>query len=146
MTEKIQKLREATGAGVMDCKRALEEAQGDFERAKKIIEKMGVVKAVKKSDRATGAGFLHTYIHADRIGVMLELRCETDFVARTDDFKKLAHELTMHIAAMNPESVDELLKQEYIREPGASVEDLIKKSIAKLGENIKLERFCRYEI
>lgn len=146
MTETIQKLREITGAGVMDCKKALEETGGNLEEAKKIIEERGLIKAVKKGGRATGAGLLHAYIHAERIGVILELRCETDFVARTDDFKTLAHELAMHITAMNPASVDELLKQEYIREPGTPVLDIIKKSIAKFGENIKLERFCRYEL
>lgn len=142
----IIKLRELTGAGVMDCKNALEEADNDFEKAKKIIQEKGIAKADKKSGRATSAGMVEAYVHADRIGVILEIHCETDFVARTDDFKKLAHEIAMHIAAMNPDSVDNLIKQEYIRESGTLISDLIKKSIAKFGENIRLERFCRYEL
>lgn len=130
----------------MDCKRALEEASGDFNRALKIIEEKGILKSEKKSDRATNAGLIEPYIHGERIGVLLDIRCETDFVARTEDFKKLSHEIAMHIAAMSPESVDVLLKQDYIRDPGATIDELIRKAIAKLGENIKIERFCRYEL
>ncbi len=142
----VQKLREQSGAGIMDCKRALEEAGGDFDKALKIIEKSGISKAEKKSSRATSAGLLHSYIHSGRIGVLLDIRCETDFVAKTDNFQTLAHELAMHIAAMAPESVDALLNQEYVRNSSQKIDELVKKSITQLGENIKVERFCRYEL
>jgi len=146
MTNLIQQLREATGAGVMDCKRALEEAKNDLEKAKAIIFKKGAAKAEKKSERLTGAGILGTYVHNDRVGVLLELRCETDFVARNEAFKELSHQISMQIAAMNPQNVDELLKQNFIMDESATVEDIVKRSIAKLGENMKVERFCRYEL
>lgn len=142
----LVQLREVTGAGVMDCKRALDEAGGDFEKAKQIIFEHGIAKAEKRAERKTGAGLLETYIHNGRIGVILELRCETDFVAKTDVFKTLAHDLAMHITSMNPGSIEELLKQPFIKDESVVVGDLITQTIAKTGENIKLERFCRYEL
>lgn len=146
MTGDVQKLRELTGAGVMECKRALDEAGGDFEKAKIIIFERGLSKAEKKSDRATGAGLLETYVHNNRVGVMMEIRCETDFVARNDVFKELAHNVAMHIAAMDPQTSEELLSQNYVKNESITVEQLIKDAIAKIGENIKVGRFCRYEI
>lgn len=146
MTNDVQKLRELTGAGVMDCKRALDDAKGDFEKAKKLIEERGVVKAEKKASRATGAGYLESYIHNGRVGVLLEVRCETDFVAHSDPFKQLARELSMQIAAMNPENVETFLKQPYIRDEKMTVDQLVKNTVAKVGENIRVERFCRYEL
>ncbi len=146
MVNDIQRLREQTGAGVMECKKALADAGGDFERAVELIYERGIVKAEKKAGRATGAGFLETYLHNGRVGVLMEIRCETDFVARSEPFKTLAHELTMQIAAMNPQDVSELLNQPYIKDEETTVEKLIKNTVAKVGENIKIERFCRYEI
>src|SRR3989344_2367328 len=116
MKEAVQKLREKTSAGVMECKRALEEAGGDLEKAEKVIEIKGIVRAEKKGERKTGAGHIETYIHAGRIGVLLEMRCETDFVARSDQFRSLAHEIAMQIAAMAPEAPEELLKQLCIKD------------------------------
>lgn len=142
----LLKLREATGAGVMDCKRALEDAGGDYEKAKDLIMERGVAKAEKRAERKTGSGVLETYVHNGRIGVILELRCETDFVAKTDVFKTLAHDLAMHIASMNPENIDELLKQPFVKDEKIVVGDLVTQAIAKTGENIRLERFCRYEL
>lgn len=142
----IQKLRELTGLGVMECKRALEEAGGDFDAAQRIIFKHGLARAEKKTERKTGAGLLETYIHNGRIGVMLEIRCETDFVARGDLFRALAHELAMHISAMNPVGADALLAQPYVRDEALTIDQVIKNAIAKTGENIKVERFCRYEL
>lgn len=144
--EDIQKLREATGAGVVDCKKALDEARGDFELAKNIIFERGLIKAEKKADRKTGAGLLETYIHNGRIGVLLELRCETDFVVRSEPFRWLAHELAMQVAAIDAVDVDDLLRQPYIRDESLTVGQLIKNTVAKTGENIQVERFCRYEI
>ena len=142
----VKKLREETGAGIMECKRALQEAKGDVEESKKIIEEKGLLKADKKSDRKTGSGVLESYIHNGRVGVLLELRCETDFVARTEDFKNLAHDLAMHIAAMNPENVEALLAQPFVKDPSKNIGDVVKQSIAKLGENTVVERFMRYEL
>lgn len=142
----IQELREATGAGVMDCKRALEAAGGDLERAKAVIAERGLVKAGKREGRETGAGFLEAYVHAGRVGVLLEVRCETDFVARSNEFRTLTHDLALQIAAMKPEGVAELLAQPFIKQESMKVEDLVKQAVAKLGENIRVIRFARYEI
>ncbi len=146
MLSDIQRLREATGAGVMECKKALAEAGGDFDKAVTIIHERGFDRALKKQDRATGAGRLHSYIHNERVGVLLELRSETDFVARSDEFKKLAHVLSMQIAAMDPADKDALMSQPFIQDESITVEELIKRTISTLGENIKIERFARYEL
>ncbi|MDI6717847.1 MAG: translation elongation factor Ts [Patescibacteria group bacterium] len=146
MTDDIKKLRDITGAGVMECKKAIEEAGGDIERAKAIIFERGLARAEKKSERATGSGLLESYIHNSRVGVLLELKCETDFVARNELFKELAHDIAMHIAALNPENAVELLKQNFVKNESITVEELIKSAIAKIGENIKVEKFCRYEL
>jgi elongation factor Ts len=144
--ENIQKLREETGAGVMDCKRALEDAVGDFEKAKELIRERGLAKADKKSERTASAGIITSYIHNDRIGVLLELRCETDFVCKSDPFRELAKNLAMQIAAMDPADTAALLTQPFIKDERITIEELIKGVIAKVGENIRVERFCRYEI
>ena len=146
MVGDIQKLRDSTGAGVVDCKKALDDAGGDLEKAKNLIFERGLIKAEKKSDRKTGAGILETYIHNNRVGVLLELRCETDFVARSEPFRQLAKELAMQVSAMNPASIDDLIQQVYIRDESRTVEQLVKETIAKIGENIRIERFCRYEL
>jgi elongation factor Ts len=146
MLNDIQKLREITGAGVMECKKALEEANGDFDKAISIIHERGQVLAQKKKERTTGAGVLESYVHNERVGVLLELRCETDFVAKSKEFKELAHNLAMQIAAMAPTDVNDLLTQIYIKDEKLTIEELIKQTIAKFGENIQIERFCRYEI
>jgi len=144
--DNIQKLREITGAGVMECKKALKQAGNDFDKAISIIHENGLARAERKKERTTGAGLLETYIHNERMGILLEIRCETDFVARSKEFKELAHNLAMQIAAMDPRDIDDLLKQIYIKDETITVEELIKRAIAKLGENIRMERFCRYEI
>lgn len=146
MNSDIVRLREETGAGVMDAKRALDDAKGDYAAAVKLIAERGLVKADKKQERATSAGLLETYVHNNRVGVLLDIRCETDFVARTEAFKELAHSVAMHISAMDPESVEALLKQSFVRDESETVEELVKQTIAKTGENIKIERFTRYEL
>ena len=146
MVSDIQKLRECTGAGVMDCKRALEASGGDFEGARAYIAAQGLAKAEKKSERKTGAGMLEAYIHGGRIGVLLELRCETDFVARGDLFKALAHDIALHISAMDPADVPALLMQSFVRDEAITVGDLVKNVIAKTGENVRVERFTRYAL
>ena len=145
--DQIKQLREETSAGIMDCRRALDEAKGDMKKAAALLRKWGVEKAEKKSDRATAQGIIYTYVHhGDKVGVMIELNCETDFVARTDEFKKLAHELALQIASMNPKDIDTLLSQEYIRDTSQTMREMIKSVIGKLGENITVKRFVRYEI
>lgn len=146
MTEDIKKLREITGAGIMDCKKALKDSRGDFEAAIKLIQERDLIKAEKKVGRSTNAGFLESYIHNGRVGVLLEIRCETDFVARSEPFKELAHNLAMQIISMNPESVEDLLKQFYIKDESLTVKQLVKGVIARVGENIEINRFCRYEV
>lgn len=146
MNNDIVRLRAETGAGVMDAKRALDDAKGDFAAAVKIILERGLAKADKKQDRSTGAGFLATYVHNNRVGVLLDIRCETDFVVRSEPFQTLAHDIAMHISAVAPENVEELLAQPYVRDESISIQDFIKQTVAKVGENIKIERFTRYEL
>lgn len=143
----LKKLREETGISIADCRRALEETGNDYAGALERLRKHGIEKAEKKAERETMQGLVYSYVHqTGKVGAMVELLCETDFVARTDEFKKLANEIAMQVAAMNPKDVDELLKQEYIREPSKTIGDLIKESIAKLGENTVLKRFVRIEL
>ncbi len=141
--ELLKKLREQTGAGIADVREALEESKGDEEAAKKILKQKGLSKAGKKAGRETGAGVVETYSHGGRVGVLVEVLCETDFVAKTEDFKTLAHELALQIASMNPENAEDLLKQDYVRDPSQKIEDLVKTAIGKLGENIQIGRFQR---
>lgn len=145
-TKLIKELREKTGAGVADCKEALEEAKNDLKKAEEILQKKGFEKAAKKGDRETGSGLIESYVHGGRIGVLVELNCETDFVARTDEFKTLAHELSLQVSSMNPKDAKALLEQDYIRDPGKKIEDLVKEAIAKMGENITIGRISRIEI
>ncbi|MFA6135886.1 MAG: translation elongation factor Ts [Candidatus Paceibacterota bacterium] len=146
MNSDLIKLREETGAGVMECSKALEDAKGNIEEAKKLIFERGFAKAEKRAERKTGSGTLATYIHGLRIGAMIEVRCETDFVAKNDVFQSLAKELAMQVASMNPTDVNELLEQPYVKDESFKISDLVSQVIAKTGENIKVERFCRYEL
>lgn len=139
----IKLLREETGAGIADCKQALTQSNGDMEKAKEWLKQKGFDKASKKGEREVKAGIVNVYSHAGKVGVLVELLCETDFVARTEDFKNLAHELALQIASMNPSSLEELLSQEYIRDGLMTVDQLVKTVIGKLGENIQIGRFER---
>jgi elongation factor Ts len=146
-TQLIKKLRESTGGGIADCKKALDETKGDLKKASELLLKWGIAKSDKKANRETRQGIVESYIHGNgRVGVLLTLLCETDFVASNAEFKKLAHEIGMQIASMNPKTVQELLDQPYIRDVKMKVSDLVKSSIAKIGENIKVGEFVRYEI
>lgn len=145
--EQLKKLRNETSASIADCRRALDETDGDYEKAVEWINKNSLSKAEKKAERATGQGLIESYIHqGGKVGVLVELLCETDFVARTDEFKNLAKEVAMQVAAMNPASVDSLLKQEYIRDSSQTIQDVVKAVIGKLGENISVKRFQRFAI
>lgn len=141
--DNIKKLREQTGAGIADCKEALAQSNGDMEKAKQWLKQKGFEKGAKKREREVKAGVVEVYSHNGKVGVLVEVLCQTDFVARTDDFKSLAHELALQIASMNPSSVEELLGQEYIRDATQTVDQLIKGVIGKLGENIQVGRFER---
>lgn len=143
----IKKLRQETGASIADCRKALEETGSKYDKAIEWLKKQGIQKAEKKEGRTTAQGLVESYIHANgKVGVLLTILCETDFVAKTDDFKHLAHEVAMQVAAMNPKDVDTLLKQEYIRDGLLTIENLIKQTITKLGENIVIKEFKRLEI
>ncbi len=139
--DQIKILREDSGAGIADCRRALEASEGDMTKAKVWLQEHGIEKSAGKADRETKAGLVETYSHGGKIGVLVTVLCETDFVARTEDFQYLAHELALQIASMRPENPDELLKQDYIRDSSQTIEVLIKSYIAKLGENIKVTSF-----
>lgn len=143
----IKKLRDETSASIADCRRALEEANGDEKKALEWLKKRAGEIAAKKADRETSQGIIEAYIHGGgKVGVLVDLSCETDFVAKTDEFKKLAREIAMQVAAMDPKDVDELLKQAYIRDAGQTIDSLIKDVIGKIGENISVKRFIRFEI
>ncbi len=143
----IKKLREKTGASMIDCKNALEEAGGDQAKALEILSKRGAALAEKKSERQIKAGIIDSYIHSNqKIGVLLELGCETDFVARNECFKALAHDLCLHILATSPADCEELLGQPFVKKPEQTVQNLIHEAIGKLGENIKIGNFIRFEI
>lgn len=142
----LKKLREETSISVSECRQALEDAHGDYNKALEILRSKAEEKAAKKADRETGQGVIETYVHGGKIGVMLMILCETDFVARTDEFKHLAHEIAMQIAAMNPENVEALLKQEFIKDPSKTIEQMVKEAIHKTGENIVVKQFIRYQI
>lgn len=190
--DQVKKLRDRTGVSMMECKKALEEARGDLEKAGEILRTSGAAKAVRKAERATQAGIIESYIHAGgKVGVLLKVQCETDFVARNEQFKQLAHDIALHIAGMNPlyVSIDDipqevqenekriyaeqfagsgksqeivekiiegkirtyaaevaLLEQPYVKDQDKKVQDVINDAIAKLGENISVGEFTRYEI
>jgi len=161
-TVKVKELRDQSGAGVMACRNALLEAEGNMEKALQILKQQSLSQAEEKAGRSTTQGIIEAYIHTGgRIGAMVELSCETDFVARTGEFKELAHHLTMQVAAQDPQFISReeipdgadikpevacLLLQPYIRNLDQSVQDIIAETIAKVGENIKVNRFVRFEV
>ena len=158
----VKELRDQSGAGIMDCRNVLLETEGDMAKALQILKKRSLFHAQKKSGRYTNQGIIETYIHTrGYIGAMIEVNCETDFVARTDEFKELAHHLAMQVAAVCPQFVSKeeipegddidpkqacLLLQPFIKDPGKAVQDIINETIAKVGENIKVSRFARFEL
>lgn len=158
----VKELRELTGAGMLDCKNALEEAGGDFDKAKDILRKKGVALAAKKAERATAEGLVQTYLHHDgRLGALVEINCETDFVARTEDFSKLVQDIALQVAATNPtyvaaEDVPKgtegdakqlcLLLQPFVRDESMTVADMVRETVRKTGENIRVRRFARFEL
>lgn len=145
--DQIKKLREETEVSISECKKALTEAKGDFQKAKEILREWGKDFARKKTEKEVKQGIIESYIHSNKkIGVMIELCCETDFVAKSSDFQKLAHELTLQITAINPSEEISLFDQPWIKDEAKTVKDLVDEYIAKLGENIIIKKFVRYEI
>lgn len=144
--ELIKKLREKTGLGVHDIKRALEESGDNEEKAIALLKEWGLSTVAKKSDRATAQGLIESYVHGGRLGALVEVNCETDFVARNDEFKAFVRDVAMQVASMNPENVEELLKQDYFRDPAKTVQDLLHETITKIGENIRISRIERFEL
>lgn len=145
--QQVKKLRDKTGASMMECKKALVAGKGDEQMALSILKEKGQLIAIKKSERSAGDGVIEAYIHSNKkMGVLLELKCETDFVARNNEFKELAHEIAIHIAGMDSEDGKSLLKELYVKNPEITIKDLIDEKIAKLGENIKIGKFVRFEL
>lgn len=145
--EDIKKLRAETQAPILEIKKALEEAKGDFQKAKVALQKWSREKAAKKKGEKTSEGIIESYIHlGGRVGSLIVLTCQTDFVARNAEFKKLAHEIAMQVASMNPKDEKVLLEQTYIRDPKKTIKALIDESIAKMGENIKVTKISRFSI
>jgi elongation factor Ts len=166
--EMVKQLREKTDAGIMDCRRALADSDGDMARAEALLRARGNASAGMNSERETNQGIVESYIHGGRIGALVEVNCETDFVARTDQFKELARAIAMQVAAMNPRFLSKddvsaevrqqeqltdkqiesqsLLTQNYIRDESKTIEQLLKETIATTGENIRIGRFARFEL
>lgn len=160
--DRVKALRERSGAGVMDCKRALVEGGGDLERAMEILRQQGLAQVAKRAGRETSQGIVEAYVHGGHIGVLVEVNCETDFVARTADFRELAHDLALQVAATNPPSVDAdgaapppadvppdqlpLMQQPFIKNPSRTIAEIVRDTAAKTGENIVVRRFARYEL
>jgi elongation factor Ts len=160
--ESIRDLRLETGAGVMDCKRALQDSDGNFEQAVVLLRTQGMATAAKKASRTTNEGIVEAYIHpGNRVGAIVEINCETDFVGRTPEFRELAHNLAMQIAAMDPQYVtrfdgdddhkselseDYLLEQAFIKDTSITIQDLINDMVARVGENVRVRRFSRFSL
>ncbi len=160
--DSIRELRGRTSAGIMDCKRALEDAQGDLDKAAELLRERGIAMVAKRASRTANEGLIETYVHAGgRIGVIVELNCETDFVARTDDFQELAHNIALQVAAMDPQVIDDerplddlnasdgeprLLHQPFVKDSAQTIRNLLTDTIAKVGENIVIRRFVRYSL
>lgn len=147
LLNQIKQLRQETGAGVMDARRALQQADGNMKKAKSWLDRNAVVKARKKTDRQTADGALFAYVHqTGKVAALVKLGCETDFVAKTLDFQQLGKEIAMQVASMNPKDEDELMKQDWIREPDKTIKQLVEEHVAKLGESIKILEIVRMKI
>ncbi len=146
-TTDIKKLREQTGAGVMEVKKALEDNNGDYDKTLTVLMSTVAAKAAKKSDRVTKDGLVEPYIHlGGKSGSLVWVACETDFVAKTDDFKKLAHEIAMQVCTEDFENVEQLMSAEYIRDGSKKISDLVNETTAKVGEKIEIRGFCKFDV
>jgi len=161
-TQTVKELRQLTGAGILECKRVLDEVGGDLQKAAEVLRERGLAKAAGKATRETREGLVDSYIHnGNRVGALVEVNCESDFVAKTPNFRELTHNLAMQVAAMAPRYVDKedvpdseekpltevcLMEQPYIRDPSRTVRELVQEAIARLGENIRVRQFIRYAL
>ena len=145
--QQIKELRDKTGVSVSACKRALEEAGGDMEKALAVLQRESAKSAEKKADRILGSGVIEAYVHNNKkVGVMLELKSESDFVSGNEEFRTLAKDAAMHIAASSPSDLDELMGQPYIKNPAVTVKELLNQAIQKFGEKIEISRFAKYNL
>lgn len=143
----IKKLREKTGAGVMDAKKALEESNGDMKKAEAWVKEKGMARAEKKSDRETKEGYVASYVHTTgKVAALVEIQCETDFVARNEEFRSMAQNVAMQVASMNPETVEELLAQDFIKDGSQTIDQLVKTLSGKIGERFVVSKFVRYQV
>ena len=143
----IKKLREETGAGMMDCKKALDEAKGNYDEAIEVVKQRGLAKAEKKADRETKEGYIASYVHANnKVAALVEILCETDFVAKNEEFQAMAKDVAMHVVAMNPENVEALLADQFVKDPNITVDTLVKGVSGKIGEKFVVNRFKRFEV
>lgn len=143
----VKKLRDGTGLSVAECREALLAASGDYDAARSVLEKRAAAVAEKKKGRALGSGVVSAYIHGGgEIGVLLELLCETDFVAKNDEFKKIAYDLAMHVAAMRPETKEDLLSQEFVKDPSRTIASIVEGITQKFGERSEIGNFVRFSI
>jgi elongation factor Ts len=146
-TADIKKLREETGAGMMDCKKALDQAKGNYDEALEVVRLRGLAKADKKADRETKEGYIASYVHANnKVAALVEILCETDYVARNEEFQAMAKDVAMHVVAMNPENVKALLADDFVKDPNMTVEELVKSVSGKIGEKFVVNRFSRYAV
>lgn len=147
LIELVKKMREELGLGIMEIKAALEQAEGDEKKAKEILKEQGFKKAEKRAEKETHQGLVATYTHTNgKIGVMVELLCETDFVAKNEEFVQTGKDLCLQVAAMNPEKTEDLLEQDFIKDGSKKIKDLVTALVSKYGENIKVGRIVRFEI
>ena len=145
--QQIKELRDKTGVSVSACKRALEEAGGDMEKALAVLQRESAKSAEKKADRILGSGVIEAYVHNNKkVGVILELKSESDFVSGNEEFRTLAKDAAMHIAASSPSDLDELMGQPYIKNPAVTVKELLNQAIQKFGEKIEVSRFAKYNL
>ena len=142
----VKELREKTGAGMMDCKKVLTETDGDMERAAELLRERGITKAAKKSDRIAAEGLVYCHLSEDKkLGVVLEVNAETDFVAKNEEFRTFVKETAEHIAEKNPATVEELLDQKSVKDESKTIKDILTDKIATIGENMSIRRFARFE-
>ncbi len=143
----IKSLREETGISVMQCKKALEEAGGNMEQARVALQAIAAAQAEKKADRELGGGIVASYIHSNKkMGVLLTMNCETDFVAQNEEFVSAANQIAMHIGAMEPESLIALLEQPFIMNPELTIKQVIDSLVQKTGERVEIDQFVRYTV
>jgi elongation factor Ts len=146
LTDLIKQLRQETGVGVIEAKKALDASDNDINKAKEELKKSGALAAAKRANRSAKEGIIKTYSHNGRLGVMVEINCETDFVARNESFLSFATDIALHIAAAKPQDIEELMDQDFIKDPSIKISQLLHQIIAKTGEKVEIKRFVLYTL